>query len=116
MTVVLLLPGLFEMNAQSQSSRADAPAGSSAAVDVQPRLKKPVKVRFPRSVRRNGGEISLKFRVTREGQVSDITVIKFTDADMIEPAYTAYAGASYFPGMKKGEPVDAWVEVSEVAR
>jgi len=86
-----------------------------AEVDVKPTPKKPIRVRFPGSVRKKGetAQIVLRFVVTSQGETKKIVVVKFSDPDMIEPAMEAYEAARFNPGMKDGSPVDTVMEVTE---
>jgi hypothetical protein len=88
----------------------------SAQVDKAPEPKKPVRVKYPSSARKKGGEITLRFLVTKEGTVKEMMVIRFTHDEMVEPAYSAYESAVYNPGMKDGKAVDTWVEITDVAK
>lgn len=84
-------------------------------VDVKPTPKRPVKIRFPSSVRKKGeiAEVVLRFIVTGDGEVQKVVVVKFSHPDMIEPALLAYESAKYNPGMKNGRPVATLMEVRE---
>ncbi len=86
-----------------------------ADVDVKPTPKRPIRVRFPSSVRKKGetAEVVLRFLVTGEGEVQKVVIVKFSHPDMIEPALLAYENAKYNPGMKNGRPVDTLMEVTE---
>lgn len=55
----------------------------------------------------------LRFVVSKEGDVKNLVVVSFSDADMIEPAMAAYETTKYNPGMKGGKPVDTSMEVTE---
>jgi TonB family protein len=94
---------------------AAAPPYTEQTVDTPPVLKKPLKVRYPSSSRKKRGEIVLRFVVTEKGTVSEIVVMRTSDADMIAPAMEAYENARYQPGMKDGKPVPTTVEVTEKA-
>lgn len=83
--------------------------------DPHPLPKKTIRIRYPSSVRKHGGEVTLKFLVTKAGRVENITVVKFSDPDMIEPVYSAYEKAVFTPGLKNGAPVDTWLTVTEKA-
>ena len=95
---------------------AEPPADVHAERDVNPKpeLKKPVKIRFPSSLRKKitTGEIVIQFTVTKTGTVSDLTVVKFSDPDMVEPVIAAYETAQYNPGLLKGTPVDVRMDVT----
>lgn len=110
---VLVAVSAAELSAESAPSGA---AYDASAVDVPPSPKGVIRVHFPRSARRAHGEIHLKFLVTASGKVSRLTVVKFTDPDMIDPAYRAYEKAEFTPGLKNGKPVDTWLTVTEEAR
>lgn len=101
---------------------ADSPsvAGSMATyesdkVDQAPVLKKAVRLRFSSAAKRQGAEITLRFLVKTDGTVDRITVVKFTDAEMIDPVYSAYEKALFEPGQIKGVPVGTWLTVTEKA-
>ena len=87
----------------------------SADVDVKPTPKKPIKVRFPGSVRKKGEtpQIVLRFIVTAEGDVTKVIVVMFSHPDMIEPAMEAYEKAKFNPGMKNGKLVETLMEATE---
>jgi hypothetical protein len=93
-----------------------SPAFEYKDVDSKPTLKGGLRVRFPRSVRRKDEEsqIVLRFIVTKEGDVTQMIVMKFSDPDMIEPAMDAYSSARFNPGVKDGVPVNTWMEVTEI--
>lgn len=92
-----------------------SPSFKYEEVDVKPTPKKPIKVRFPSSVRKKGEtpQIVLRFEVSKEGDVKKLVVVKFSDPDMIEPAMAAYETTKYTPGMKGGQPVATLMEVTE---
>ena len=85
-------------------------------VDVKPTPKKPVRIRFPGTVRKKGEtpEIVLRFVVTRQGDVKRLVIVRFSHPDMIEPAMDAYEAAKFTPGLKEGQPVDTMMEVTEL--
>ena len=85
-------------------------------IDIPPTPLKPIVIHLPRSLRKEHAEVKLRFIVTKEGKVSDLTVVKFSDSEMIDPVYGAYASAVYSPGAKDGKSVDVWVDVTEVAK
>lgn len=109
------LISLTSLPAQTSPTESST-AYQSSEVTPRPQPKKPVNVRYPSSVRKKGGTLTLRFLVTKKGTVTRITVVKFTDPDMIDPAYSAYESAAFSPGMKNGEAVDTWVEITESAR
>jgi hypothetical protein len=117
MRVGLILAILWLMVAETAlcALAAEARVYESNQVDPKPVLQKAIRIRLPFSVRKRGGEITLRFRVTKEGKVDDITVVKFSDSDLIDPVYSAYEKATYLPGLKNGVPVDTWVTVMEKA-
>ncbi len=84
-------------------------------LDQLPVPKRPIHVRFPLAIRRKGNEdrIVLRFTVTKTGEVTNLTVVNFSDADMIDAAYRAFDGLRFSPGMKNGQPVEAVMEVVE---
>jgi hypothetical protein len=108
---LLLLSGVPTSTA-APPKPADSEVFELAQLDTPPELKKPVKLRF----RKKGvtGEVTLKFIVTKEGKVRDIMVPTFNDSDFVEPAFRAYEGASYTPGMRGGVPVATRIEVKAV--
>lgn len=99
----------------SRAADPVSPVFNYADVDTKPTPKKPVRVRFPSSVRKKGetSEIVLRFVVTKTGDVAKLTVVKFSDADMINPAMESYERAKFNPGLKNGAPVDTWMEATE---
>ncbi|MFT3781504.1 MAG: energy transducer TonB [Nibricoccus sp.] len=88
----------------------------NAGTEVQPALQKPMRIRYPSALRKSGAEVTLKFLVTTDGKVAQISVVKFSDPDMITPVYDAYENARFKPGLKNGVPVDTWVTVTEKAK
>jgi outer membrane biosynthesis protein TonB len=109
----LLTSFAFGSAAYAQPAPA-APAAPAAAtiydeksVDKAPVLKRRLKPDFPSSLKKRDtpAEITLSYVVTAQGKVSDITVVKFNDADMVEPAYAELQGAEFQPAEKAGKPV-----------
>jgi hypothetical protein len=88
---------------------------TSAQLDKSPELKRKVRVKYP-SVVKQGDQISLRFIVTKEGRVTEMIIATFTNPDMVGPASEAYEKARFTPGTKGGKPVDAWFEVTDIAR
>ena len=87
-----------------------------SVVDKAPTPKRRIKPDFPSSLKRREtpGEITLRFVVTPEGTVTDISIVKFNDAEMVEPAYAAYEKAKFEPGEKDGRAVHTRMEVTEI--
>jgi TonB family protein len=110
---ILLSTAFLASSAEAAEARS---AYSVTEVDRAPAPKREIRVRFPRSIRKEHGEITLRFIVTARGDVTQLTVVKFSDPDMIDAAYDAYEDADFVPGMKNGQPVDTWVEVTQVAK
>jgi TonB family protein len=98
----------------SASAEPTADVHAESEVNPKPELKKPVKIRFPSALRKKitTGEIVIQFIVTKTGTVTDPSVVKFSDADLVEPVLAAYAAAQYNPGLLKGVPVDVKMEVT----
>lgn len=113
--LILFFLWLLVFETVHRAVAADVRPYEITQVDSPPVLKKAVHLRLPFGVRRRGGEITLRFLVTKEGTVQSITVVKFSDADLVEPVYSAYENARYSPGIKNGVPVDTWVTVTEKA-
>jgi outer membrane biosynthesis protein TonB len=86
------------------------------AVDPEPVPKRRIRPDFPKSLRKRDtpAEITLRFVVTSEGRVTDISIVKFNDSDMVEPAYIAYEKATFTPGRKAGKPVNVRMEVTHI--
>jgi outer membrane biosynthesis protein TonB len=84
-----------------------------AEVDKKPQPKRPVRPSYSFTLRRKikSGEVVLRFVVTQKGAITNLTVVSFSDSDLIDPVYSAYESASYTPGFKDGAPVDTRVEV-----
>ena len=107
--------------ASSTTLDAQAPAPAETvyeltAVDKAPAPKRRIRPDFPSSLKKRDtpGEITLRFVVTAEGRATDISIVKFNDADMVEPAYIAYEEARFEPGEKDGKPVSTRMEVTEI--
>lgn len=85
-------------------------------VDKAPAAKRRIKPDYPSSIKRRDtpAEITIRFIVTTEGKVADISVVKFNDSDMVEPVYAAYENAKFEPGEKAGKPVNTRMEVTEI--
>jgi outer membrane biosynthesis protein TonB len=105
------------------SSALSLPAQSTSetiydltVVDKAPEPKRRIKPDFPSSLKKRDtpAEITLRFVVTKEGLVTDINIVKFNDADMVDPAYVAYENAKFTPGEKGGKPVNTRMEVTEI--
>jgi len=86
------------------------------AVDQAPEPKKRIKPSYPSELRKRAtpADITLRFVVTAQGKVTDITVVKFSDSDMVEPVFSAYENARFNPGLKGGKPVSTRMEVTEI--
>lgn len=113
--VVLILFFLWLLAAElmRRVDAADVRTYEINQVDPQPVIKKAVRIRLPFAVRKRGGEITLRFLVNKEGKVEKISIVKFSDTDLVEPVYSAYEKAVYSPGFKDGHPVDTWVTITE---
>ncbi len=85
-------------------------------VDKAPTPKKRIKPDYPSSLKKRAtpAEITIRFIVTTEGQVTDINIVKFNDPDMVDPVYVAYEEARFEPGQKAGKPVNTRVEITEI--
>lgn len=84
------------------------------AVDKAPEPKRRIKPDYPPSLKKRDtpAEITLRFVVTPEGRVTDINIVKFNDADMVDPVYAAYEQARFEPGQKAGKPVATRMEIT----
>lgn len=111
----LLLAALLASGASGlpAGTSESAAAYESNQVDQAPALQGRLRIHYGFSVRRAGGEVVLRFLVTKSGQVEKITVVKVTNADAIDAVYSAYLEARYSPGVKNGMPVNTWVTVTE---
>jgi hypothetical protein len=113
-----LLSGFFlAATAQSQTSPPAPPAAqiyTETTVDKAPTPKRRIRPDFPSSLKKRDtpGEITLRYVVTPEGKVTEITVVKFNDADMVEPCYIAFEEALFTPGEKAGKPVSVRMETT----
>lgn len=114
--MVLFFLWLLAAEMMNRAVAADVRTYEITQVDPQPVLQKAVRVRLPSAVRKRGGEITLRFLVTKEGKVENISVVKFSDSDLVDPVYSAYEKAVYSPGLKDGNPVDTWVTITEKAK
>ena len=117
-SVSLLAIAFFVAPSFSARAEADATADvfESAQVDRPPQPRREIHIRYPRELRKERAEVKLRFIVRATGKVESLTVVKFSNVDMIELAYRGYEDADYSPGLKNGKPVDTWVEVTEVAK
>ncbi len=87
----------------------------SAELDQPPTPKRDVRIRFSRAQRKANAQVTVRFVVTAEGKTARIMIVKFSDPDLVGPAFAAYQTAEYIPGIKEGVPVNSWVEVVEAA-
>lgn len=83
------------------------------SVDQPPKLKKALKIKYPYEVRRQGGEVVLRFTITAQGRVQELTVMNATNPDMIPAVCAAYESAEFAPAQKDGKPVAVSVEITE---
>lgn len=116
----LLALSLCAAAVPTSSAQTTPPAGQAAfevsALDKAPVPKRRIRPDFPASLkkRETPAEITLRFIVTADGRVENITVVRFDEADMVEPAYIAYEKARFDPGEKDGQAVATRMEVTEV--
>lgn len=114
--VCVLLCTFFGITQTVGVAAAGPAAYEREQLDQVPVPKKPVRFRLPGVVKKRGGEITLRMLVKADGTVGNIIVVKFTDADLVDPVYSAYERAMFLPGIKNGVSVNAWVTVTEKAR
>lgn len=107
---LVCLPVLLAVTLPAPVHAADSRARPYEASDVdrKPEPKRPIRPSYSSSLRRRltSGEVELSFVVTKEGKVTNIVVVKFSDPDLIDPVYQAYQYAGFTPGTKDGSPVD----------
>jgi outer membrane biosynthesis protein TonB len=103
-------PGLHAQEAASDT------VYDAVVVDKAPVPKKRIRPDYPSSIKKRDtpAEITLRFIVTTEGKVTEISVVKFNDPDMVEPVYAAYEEANFEPGEKDGKAVNTRVEVTRI--
>lgn len=83
-------------------------------VDQVPIATFQVPPEYPYHAKRQGteGVVSIRFLVTREGEVSSFSVIKATPEGVFdEAARRSVLRWKFRPGVKDGEAVDTWVEM-----
>lgn len=114
--IIIFSLGLFSGEATHRLVAAEAGSYEINQVDTIPVIKKAVRIRFPSEIRKRGGEVTLRFLVTKEGKVKKIGIVKFSDSEMIEQVYGAYEKALFSPGLKDGIPVATWMTVTEKAK
>jgi TonB family protein len=106
-----LLAVLVAGSTYAQPAAPAAPAAATIyeekSVDKAPVLKRRLKLDFPASLKKRDtpGEITLSYVVTEQGKVSDVTVVKFNDSEMVGPALAALDDAQFQPAEKAGKPV-----------
>ena len=112
----MILAGVFASTLRVSAATAEQPIYQSTEVQKEPVPKHEMRIRYSRALRKEHDEVTLRFVVTAAGKVDQITIVKFTDPEIIDPTLMAYQSAEYVPAMKDGKPVAAWVEVTEVAK
>lgn len=88
---------------------------AEAEVDKQPSPRKRIRIRWPAGVQK-GDSITLRFIVTSDGRPEEVTVVRFTNPDMVGAAAEAYQEAGYSPAIKGGRKVDAWLTITETVK
>lgn len=116
----IVLSFTFILSFQSEEARAETSARKTTAykeeeVDTPPRQKE-IRVHYSRSARREHAQVTLRFVVTKDGKVDQLTIVKFTDPEIVDEAYEGYSSAEFFPGIKDGRAVDTWIEVTDTAK
>ncbi len=107
-----LTVGALPLPSQSTSE----PVYDFTTVDKAPEPKRRIKPDYPSSLKKRDtpAEITLRFVVTTEGTVTDINIVKFNDADMVDPVYAAYEEAKFEPGQKDGKAVATRMEITAI--
>jgi hypothetical protein len=87
---------------------------TEATADKLPAPKRRIRPDFPSSVRKGDApaEITFRYIVTPQGKAIDVTVVKFSDSDMVEPGFNALEKAVFTPGEKAGKPVSVRLETT----
>jgi hypothetical protein len=87
---------------------------TEATADKMPEPKRRIRPDFPSSVRKGDApaEITFRYIVTPQGKAIDVTVVKFSHSDMVEPGFEALEKATFTPGEKAGKPVSVRVETT----
>jgi outer membrane biosynthesis protein TonB len=104
--------------AQPAPAAPSAPAAAAIydekSVDKAPVLKRRLKPDFPSSLKKRDtpAEITLSYVVTAQGKISDVTVVKFNDSEMVSPALAALDEAEFQPAEKAGKPVSVRMETT----
>ncbi len=91
----------------------------SAQVDKLPTPKKISKPDYPSSLKKKNPPptITIRLEINKDGKVGSLTVVRFTDVDMVDPVYAAYETATFNPAIKDGQPVACrWETVITYAR
>jgi outer membrane biosynthesis protein TonB len=114
--IAVAAAGFVVTASSAQAAPSSHRVYSLKEVERAPVPTQEIHIRFPRALRREHAEITLRFVVTTEGKVANLTVVKFSDPDMIDAAYGAYDSAEFSPALKGGKPVDATMEVTEIAK
>ncbi|MGD9157111.1 MAG: energy transducer TonB [Desulfobacteraceae bacterium] len=83
-------------------------------IDTVPVVTQQFSPRYPYHAKREGieGIVSIRFLVTREGRVEDISIIKADPKEIFDEVTRQCVSRWKFkPGIKDGETVDTWVEI-----
>jgi TonB family protein len=104
------------LNAQQTPAANDTVIYDLTVVDKAPATKRRIKPDYPAALKKRDtpAEITIRFVVTTSGQVTEINIVKFNDADMVDPVYVAYENAKFSPGEKNGKPVNTRMEITEI--
>ena len=124
-SLVLLGSALLAGACQSKSAASAVlappppPTGilSDAEVDVAPRLlQNPPRPDYPVDMRRanQSGTATIRFIVTHDGRVIDVTVIQATHPSLGDAAADAVAKWKYEPAIKDGQPIACYLSVPVV--
>lgn len=91
---------------------------SAAEVDKAPRLREfpPPRPDYPVDMRRENlsGTATIRFIVTHDGRVIDVTVIQATHPSFGDAASRAVAKWKYDPAIKDGQPIACYLSVPVV--
>ncbi len=102
----------FVMLSEAPALRAAEEFLDSSAVDQAPTPKKVPKPEYPSALKKKTPPptINIRLDIGKDGKVKNITIVKFSDVDMVDPIYAAYETATFNPAMKDGKPVGCRME------
>jgi TonB family protein len=111
LTLILIVAGCQSQPADRRSSHVPAPpAGILSVTDVDqpPKLiGTPVNPHYPPLLLRDGksGNATVRFIVTHDGRVIDVTVVEASHPDFGDAAAAAVVKWRYQPAIKYGQPI-----------